>query len=153
LLSIFLPIYLKKVKNERGSGSGALNFGANGHLETNSDIPGVVRAGKTGLIDPDTPQSALTRGSATNPSQTLQLVWSDEFNLDGRSFYPGDDPYWTAVDLQYWQTGDLEWYNPDAVTTKNGALEITLEQKQNHGMQFSSGMVSTWCVHPSQSML
>jgi hypothetical protein len=29
-----------------------------------------------------------------DPSQTLQLVFSDEFEMDGRSFYPGDDPYW-----------------------------------------------------------
>jgi len=32
----------------------------------------------------------------------MQLVFSDEFNTDGRSFYPGDDPYWEAVDLHYW---------------------------------------------------
>jgi hypothetical protein len=30
------------------------------------------------------------------------LVFSDEFNTDGRTFYPGDDPYWEAVDLHYW---------------------------------------------------
>jgi hypothetical protein len=40
-----------------------------------------------------------------NSKQDLQLVWSDEFEVDGRSFYPGDDPYWEAVDLNYWQTG------------------------------------------------
>lgn len=32
----------------------------------------------------------------------MQLVFSDEFNTDGRTFYPGDDPYWEAVDLHYW---------------------------------------------------
>lgn len=32
----------------------------------------------------------------------MQLVFSDEFNVDGRTFYPGDDPYWEAVDLHYW---------------------------------------------------
>ncbi|KAJ7232473.1 beta-glucan synthesis-associated protein-domain-containing protein [Mycena haematopus] len=36
--------------------------------------------------------------------------------------------YWEAVNLHYWQTGDLEWYDPSAVTTKNGALEITLSK-------------------------
>lgn len=24
----------------------------------------------------------------------------------------GDDPFWEAVDLNYWATGDLEWYDP-----------------------------------------
>jgi hypothetical protein len=39
-----------------------------------------------------------------DPSKQMQLVFSDEFNTDGRSFYPGDDPYWEAVDLNYWVT-------------------------------------------------
>lgn len=30
------------------------------------------------------------------------LVFSDEFNADGRTFYPGEDPYWEAEDLHYW---------------------------------------------------
>jgi len=34
----------------------------------------------------------------------MVLVFSDEFNKEGRSFYPGDDPFWEAVDLHYWGT-------------------------------------------------
>ena len=34
----------------------------------------------------------------------MVLVFSDEFNVDGRTFYPGDDPFWEAVDLHYWGT-------------------------------------------------
>ena len=59
--------------------------------------------GNWGLIDLDTPQNLYTKPSYHDPSQTLQLVFSDEFNTDGRTFYPGDDPYWEAVDLHYWQ--------------------------------------------------
>lgn len=40
----------------------------------------------------------------------MELVFSDEFETEGRSFYPGDDPYWEAVDLHNWATNDLEWY-------------------------------------------
>lgn len=76
--------------------------------------------GNFGLIDLDTPQSAFTIPSYVDGSQ-LELIFSDEFNTDGRSFYPGDDPYWfvrgisrkdllliysthrEAVDLHYWQ--------------------------------------------------
>lgn len=36
--------------------------------------------------------------------KAYQLVFSDEFNQDGRTFYPGDDPFWEAADLHYWQT-------------------------------------------------
>lgn len=57
------------------------------------------------LIDQDTPDEAKTR--VGSDGQTYTLVFSDEFNTDGRTFYPGDDPYWEAVDLHYWPTGDL----------------------------------------------
>lgn len=52
------------------------------------------------LVDPDTPKSALTR--VGSDGKLYNLVFSDEFNTDGRSFYPGDDPFWEAVDLHYW---------------------------------------------------
>lgn len=78
---------------------------------------------RVGLIDPDTPDSAKTKKAADGT--TLKLVvtvifrillnmllispqFSDEFNTPGRSFYPGDDPYFTAVDLWYGVTQDLE---------------------------------------------
>lgn len=74
----------------------------------------------------------------------MELVFSDEFNVEGRTFYPGDDPYWEASDLWYGVTADLEWYvavvcwlryriliklnsffcgkryDPSAITTKDG---------------------------------
>lgn len=57
------------------------------------------------MVDPETPQDAMSKTG--NDGNTYQLVFSDEFNTDGRSFYPGDDPFWEAVDLHYWATGDL----------------------------------------------
>lgn len=59
-----------------------------------------------GLIDPDTPQSAMTRKSYDGSTQ--KLVFSDEFNTDGRTFYDGDDPFFQAVDIWYGATQDLE---------------------------------------------
>jgi hypothetical protein len=70
---------------------------------------------RRGLIDPDTPASAMTR-KGTN-GEELVLVYSDEFNKPNRTFYPGDDPFWFAPDIWYGATKDLEWYDPDAVTT------------------------------------
>jgi beta-glucan synthesis-associated protein KRE6 len=64
--------------------------------------------GNWGLIDLDTPQSAYTRNSFQNPGDVWDLVFSDEFNTDGRTFYPGDDPYWEAADLHYWQTVSVD---------------------------------------------
>ncbi|KAI0307689.1 beta-glucan synthesis-associated [Multifurca ochricompacta] len=121
------------------SRQGGFNFGG---LNSSGQVPEVN--GGWGLIDVDTPKSLWTRPSFHDPTQELQLVFSDEFNVDGRTFYPGDDPYWEALDLHYWQTGNLEWYDPAAITTKNGALVITLSEKPNHGLQYMGGMMTTW---------
>lgn len=61
---------------------------------------------RIGLIDPDTPESAKFRTGANGKRQ--KLVFSDEFNTDGRTFYDGDDPYFQAVDIWYGATQDLE---------------------------------------------
>lgn len=38
----------------------------------------------------------------------------------------------------------MEWYDPEAVTTKDGSLRVTLSRKETHGMHFQGGMMSTW---------
>ncbi|KAF8636013.1 hypothetical protein AX15_000173 [Amanita polypyramis BW_CC] len=101
------------------------------------DLPGLPR-----LVDNDTPRSAYTRTGTDG--QQYELVFSDEFNEPGRTFYPGDDPYWEAVDLHYWPTGDLEWYDPNAITTEGGQLVITLTEQSNHDLNFMSGMLQSW---------
>lgn len=55
------------------------------------------------LLDPETPQSAYSKRGYDG--QTWNLVYSDEFNQPGRTFYPGDDPFWEAMDIHYWPTG------------------------------------------------
>ncbi|KAF7291349.1 GH16 domain-containing protein [Mycena indigotica] len=101
-----------------------------------------------GLIDNDTPKEFHRIYSYHDPTKEMQLVFSDEFETEGRTFYPGDDPYFEAVDLHYWSTGDLEWYDPAAVTTRAGALEISMNEvldiSQNHNMSYRSGMLSSW---------
>lgn len=94
------------------------------------------------LIDKDTDRSVYTRTGTDG--HTYNLVFSDEFNLDGRTFYPGDDAWWEAVDLNYWPTGDVEWYDPGMITTENGKLVITMQQVQNHNLNFRSGMLQSW---------
>ncbi|KAI1794793.1 glycoside hydrolase family 16 protein [Ganoderma leucocontextum] len=94
------------------------------------------------LIDSDTPSNVRSRTGIDGKSYSL--VFSDEFTKDGRTFYPGDDPYWEAVDLHYWPTGDLEWYDPSTITTKGGNLVITMSEKPNHDLNFMSGMLQSW---------
>lgn len=102
------------------------------------DLPGL-----RSLVDPETPQGALTMKGLTD-GLNYHLVFSDEFKTDGRTFFPGDDPYWEAVDLNYWPTADLEWYSPEAITTKNGSLVIEMLEIQNHDLNFRSGMLQSW---------
>lgn len=118
---------------------GAYNLGG---INSSGQVP--MLHGNWGLIDLDTPKDAYTVHSWNNPSQKMRLVFSDEFNVDGRTFYPGDDPYWEAVDLHYWQTNNMEWYDPEAITTESGSLVITLSQKETHNLHYEGGLLSTW---------
>lgn len=97
-------------------------------------------------IDPDTPKTAHAKKG--QDGREYWLVFSDEFNADGRTFDEGDDPYWTAADMWYHATGDLEYYDPKQITTKDGYLTITLEEaadpEANHGLKYVSGMLTGW---------
>ncbi|KAG9122163.1 hypothetical protein FRC07_001588 [Ceratobasidium sp. 392] len=120
--------------------NGGFNIGG---VNATGQFPDMI--GNFGLIDKDTPTEAYTRKSIDDGSE-WDLVFSDEFNTDGRTFYPGDDPYWEATDLHYWGTNNLEWYDPSALTTVGGSLKVTLSKSDPpyHGLNYMGGMMSTW---------
>lgn len=62
------------------------------------------------LIDADTPQNARSRTGFDG--MTYDLVFSDEFNKNARTFKTGDDPFWEAVNLFDSKSADLQWYEP-----------------------------------------
>ena len=84
-------------------------------MNSTGQVPSID--GLPGLIDSDTPQAAYTRTGFDG--QEYKLVFSDEvsflgisllvvllthlflaqFNTPGRTFWPGDDPFWEAVDV------------------------------------------------------
>ena len=37
-----------------------------------------------------------------------------------------------------------QWYDPDAVTTKDGVLELRFDNFTNHDLKYRSGMVQSW---------
>ena len=119
------------------SNAGAYNIGG---INASGQLPDV---GPFQLIDKDTPKSAYVHKSIET-GEDWQLVFSDEFNRDGRTFWPGDDPYWEAEDYHYWSTQNLEWYDPKQITTRDGHLIITFTDRPNHGMNYSGGLMSTW---------
>jgi beta-glucanase (GH16 family) len=134
-----LSTFLKKEQTTQGG----FNLGG---INSTGQIP--YFPNKVSLIDPDTPKEAMTIPGYEDPTQTFQLVFSDEFNVDGRSFYPGDDPFWEAVDLHYWGTVDLEWYDPMQATTSGGSLRLRIDQvsdvDDNHNLTYRSGMIQSW---------
>ncbi|TVY82788.1 putative beta-glucan synthesis-associated protein [Lachnellula suecica] len=141
---ILLPIltFTTNITAPGGQGKYVINKGpAWAHVNDNSYA--LLKNVRTGLIDSDTPASAMTRKS-TFDSSTLNLVFSDEFNDENRTFYPGDDPYWTGANFWYGATQDFEWYDPDAVTTGGGTLQMRLDKFANHGLDYRSGMLNSW---------
>ncbi|KAI1791121.1 beta-glucan synthesis-associated protein [Ganoderma leucocontextum] len=130
-----IATYLTKATQSYSGGFNLGGINASGQLP---DIPGL-----RGPIDRDTPQEVRTKVDYVT-GQTWQLVFSDEFNVEDRTFYPGDDPYWEAADLHYWATNNKEWYDPNAITTRNGSLEIEFSARPNHNLNYTGGMMSTW---------
>ncbi|KAM0791358.1 hypothetical protein ACM66B_005825 [Microbotryomycetes sp. NB124-2] len=136
------PIYNYAINGGFPNDAGAMTdmgWGLGG-INATGQVPKIQ--GMPDLIDIHTPQSARTRTGFDG--ETYNLVFSDEFEVDGRTFWPGDDPFWEAVDLHYWGTVDLQWYDPDAITTKDGKLEITMSQEPIHDLNFRSGMLQSW---------
>ncbi|CCH46325.1 Beta-glucan synthesis-associated protein [Wickerhamomyces ciferrii] len=97
---------------------------------------------RTEMVDDSTPESAYKRKN--KDGEDWELVFSDEFSAEGRTFYPGMDQFWEAVNLNYAATKDLEWYEPDAVSTQNGTLNLRMDVHENHDLFYRSGMVQSW---------
>ncbi|ETV75249.1 hypothetical protein H257_10441 [Aphanomyces astaci] len=109
-------------------------------------------------VDVDTPMSA--RQVRTSRGETWDLVMSDEFQLDGRSFRPGDDHLWTALDIPDGVNAALEIYNSSNVYTKNGKLINKAEEGptvvtyfnqwleepgfETRTMHYKAGMMQSW---------
>jgi len=63
------------------------------------EYPKVMGAIRTELIDPDTQKAAHIRASINR--KQMKLVFSDEFNTNGRTFYENDDQFLQAQYIHY----------------------------------------------------
>lgn len=59
---------------------------------------------------------------APNPPAGMKLVWSDEFNADGRP----DPANWT-YETGYVRNHEAQWYRPESAEVRDGCLVITAE--------------------------
>ncbi|KAE8880014.1 hypothetical protein PF003_g35847 [Phytophthora fragariae] len=76
-------------------------------------------------VDPETPVESSRWESSRG--DLWELVMSDEFNLPGRSFRPGDDHMWTSIE------------KPDGV---NDAMEVYAHNKTTTACEEASGVCS-----------
>jgi beta-glucan synthesis-associated protein KRE6 len=131
-----------------------------------SRINGAFAKENSPWIDPDSPIEARVIKSfpsldfSNDQEREFDLVFSDEFELDGRTMHDGRDPRWTALNQDDLTNNPLHWYSHDAVKTSNGVLNITLDihpetftyhtngknssQTINITKEFRSGMVQSW---------
>ena len=102
----------------------------------------------------------VAREAGQIPYSDLILVFSDEFGQDGRSMgVKANDSRWTAEDIYYFPTQDIEVYKPEQVTTKDGSMQLKIERlrKPERAVSlqpdgstwdvpknFKSGMVNSW---------
>jgi beta-glucanase (GH16 family) len=121
-----------------------------------------VKSEFSGWIDPDTEDLHKKLKSFSN-GIIYDLVMSDEFNIEGRSFKDGHDPTWTAIDKSdddQTSSGkkSLQYYNSSNVYTLNGSLIIETNDHDTKwkgfdpykkkystmSRHFKSGMVQSW---------
>ena len=108
------PIIDFYYKSNKSSGSSTSGYNLGG-INSTGQYPDIKNLPT--LIDPDTPSDKRTY--VGGDGKTWDLVFSDEFNQDGRyvglavidspsdfrTFFDGDDPFFQAVDIHYWPTG------------------------------------------------
>jgi beta-glucan synthesis-associated protein KRE6 len=82
-------------------------------------------------VDPDTPQRHHSTKSLVDKSD-LVLVFSDEFEAEGRSFADGHDPKWTSINKNDYTNDALQYYKDERVTTNNGFLNISTINEDIH---------------------
>ena len=84
----------------------------------------VISQCSCGWIDPDTSISEKFVTSFVD-KRVYEIVFSDEFNKDGRFFNDGYDPKWTAMDKDDYTNYALQYYKSNLATTTNGYLNIS----------------------------
>ena len=100
-------------------------------------------------VDIDTPIEHH-QTSSEHDGSPLQLVFSDEFDRDGRDFVDGHDSRWTSLQLAPTTNLQVNFYNRTLAHTDAGALVLTTT---NQDVTFSDGRGGTETRHMQTAML
>ena len=108
---------------------------------------------RTEWVDPDTPAAACDRKTDFQ-GEPLELVFSDEFEVAGRTFADGDDPMWTALTGYPSTNNQINAYTdePEYAMTAHGKLRLMATRTQSNldygagqaTRQFSTPMLQGW---------
>mmetsp|Transcript_9159 Transcript_9159/g.25334 ORF Transcript_9159/g.25334 Transcript_9159/m.25334 type:complete len:535 (+) Transcript_9159:86-1690(+) len=83
-------------------------------------------------VDKDTPENEKTTTPLTeSDTREYRLIFSDEFEVPGRTFHDGFDPRWTAINKNDYTNAALHYYSHDNAETADGMLKILTERKIN----------------------
>ncbi|VEU36983.1 unnamed protein product [Pseudo-nitzschia multistriata] len=89
-------------------------------------------------VDPDTPMnSRSTESLYKEDTRKYELVFSDEFEQDGRDMKDGNDPRWTAINKNDYTNAALHYYSNENAKTEDGLLKIKTETKVNSYRAFN----------------
>lgn len=98
-----------------------------------------------GNVNITNPTLTVLDNSAISPGDTLNLVWSDEF--DGTQLDPEVWFFESGDGSQYgipgWGNNELEWYLPDSAELNNGLLTITARRESQSGKNYTSARINT----------
>ena len=107
-------------------------------------------------IDPDTPADACI-GKTDLKGRALELVFSDEFEVPGRTFTDGHDPLWTALVGHPNTNSQVSAYSdlPDFATTADGRLKLKADVRTStvHSAQYFEGGLKAAVRRYTTSML
>lgn len=67
---------------------------------------------RAGWVDPDSPPDTYLKEFG---GREFNLVFSDEFNRDGRTFEDGGDPRWTSLNKNDYTNNALQFYSDEMV--------------------------------------
>lgn len=88
-------------------------------------------------IDPDTPMDRhSTKSLAADDTRDYKIIFSDEFETDGRSFDDGEDPRWTSLDKN-----DCKYVTPkydinSRIVEESSAAIFYFEQDTNNALHY-----------------
>ncbi len=102
-------------------------------------LPLIITPDSSDVVFPQTVTAVVAQDISFSP-QGWPMVFNDEFNEKQLNRSAWTDEYlWGRTN-----SPELQYYDPDAFRIGNGILSITAEEKKTQGMNYSSGIITSF---------